>query len=92
MRCGWGAVGSAGSVGGPLRGARPLPAPSLNRGPAPDPGPQTPDGLKGADELNSADGLSGAGRAGQRQRAEPVGLSGASRAGQCRAVGVVSAG
>ncbi|RST02288.1 hypothetical protein EF910_24300 [Streptomyces sp. WAC07149] len=32
--------------GVPLRGALPHPAPSRNRGSAPDPGPQTPDGLE----------------------------------------------
>ncbi|THA65622.1 hypothetical protein E6P78_17570, partial [Streptomyces sp. A0958] len=33
--------------GGPLRGACPLPAPSRNRGSAPDPAPQAPEGLGG---------------------------------------------
>ncbi|MDJ0467130.1 hypothetical protein, partial [Streptomyces sp. H27-C3] len=36
----------AGAWVGPLRGAVPHPAPSRNRGSAPDPGPQAPDGLK----------------------------------------------
>ncbi|MFG2175162.1 cobyrinate a,c-diamide synthase [Streptomyces niveus] len=44
----WDAGGAVRAGAGPLRGAVPLPAPSHNRGSAPDPAPQTPEGLKGA--------------------------------------------
>ncbi|WUS96347.1 cobyrinate a,c-diamide synthase [Streptomyces sp. NBC_00708] len=37
--------GAGGAVGGAFGGAVPLPAPSRNRGSAPDPAPQTPEGL-----------------------------------------------
>nr|WSW69972.1 cobyrinate a,c-diamide synthase [Streptomyces sp. NBC_00995] len=41
----WSAAGAVGACGG----AVPLPAPSRNRGSAPDPAPQTPEGLKGGE-------------------------------------------
>ncbi|MEU5055845.1 MULTISPECIES: cobyrinate a,c-diamide synthase [unclassified Streptomyces] len=37
-------------------GSLPQPAPSRNRGSAPDPGPRTPDGLKGPDGTDGSDG------------------------------------
>lgn len=49
-------VGAAWDAAEVLGGSSPKPAPSRNRGSAPDPGPQTPDGLKGPDGMDGPDG------------------------------------
>lgn len=72
--------------GGPLRGVCPLPAPSRNRGSAPDPAPQTPEGLRGRDRARRP-GVAGWAVGGRGARDGPGGCAGWSGRGVGEGVG-----